>query len=65
MKRISKFIRGARVTSVEQLTSLLGRGCWVFLNHKAYHPAFIGRMGLMSLSRYVEAGRIEQAIRRV
>lgn len=61
---MNKFTVGPKVKSMESLASLLEHSCWVYLNHKPYHPYFLVHMQFGTLQQFVKAGRVAQAIRR-
>jgi hypothetical protein len=63
-QKLSKFIRGARVTDLSDLMFIIEHGGWVYINWKTYHPDFVMYMTIQSLRRFIANGQIEQAILR-
>lgn len=51
-----KFRKGRPIRTLAKLVQALEAGRWVFLQHKAYHPAFLEGMTLRSIHWWLLKG---------
>lgn len=61
--RTKMFEKGEQIKSMDELSSELRKGNYVFLNHKPQHPGWVGSMMFRTLEAYVRGGGARFALR--